>query len=96
MSSLFEKDIRELKGVGEKRAKLFKKLGVRTVGALLRFYPRSYEDWSTPVPIEEAPMQEVCTVRATVISPMREAQALELPYSLEELQNPFIAWRLGL
>ena len=31
-----------------------------------------------------------------VISPMREAQALELSYSLEELQNPFIAWRLWL
>ena len=52
MSSLFEKEIQELKGVGEKRVKLFQKLGVPTVGALLRFYPRNYENWSCPLPID--------------------------------------------
>lgn len=43
MPSLFEKDIQFLKGVGEKRAKLFQKLGAPTVGDLLRLYPRAYE-----------------------------------------------------
>ncbi len=46
MPSLFEKDIQYLKGVGEKRAKLFAKIGAPTVGDLLRLYPRAYEDWS--------------------------------------------------
>lgn len=67
MSSLFERDILELKGVGSKRAKLFYRLGVPTVGALLRFYPRNYEDWSHPYLISEAPLNEVCAIRATVL-----------------------------
>ena len=41
MASLFNMDIKTLKGVGEKRAALFHKLGVDTVGALLRLYPRT-------------------------------------------------------
>ena len=44
--SLYGKPIQDLKGVGEKRARLFQKLGVFSVGALLRFYPRAYEDLS--------------------------------------------------
>ena len=67
MPSLFERNILNLKGVGDKRAKLFCKLGVPTVGALLRFYPRNYEDWSNPCTISEAPFNEVCTIRATVL-----------------------------
>ena len=39
MPSLFEMDIQKLKGVGEKRKKLFEKLGAPTVGDLLRLYP---------------------------------------------------------
>ena len=35
MSSLFELDIQNCKGVGPQRAKLFRKLGVPTVGDLL-------------------------------------------------------------
>ena len=57
-------DIQYLKGVGEKRAKLLGKLGVRTVGDLLHFYPRAYEDWANVTSIEEARIGEVCCVRA--------------------------------
>jgi ATP-dependent DNA helicase RecG len=68
MASLFEKNIQELKGVGEKRAKLFCKLGVPTAGALLRFYPRNYEDWSNPYEIAQAPVNGICSVRASIVS----------------------------
>nr|WP_319487441.1 ATP-dependent DNA helicase RecG [uncultured Caproiciproducens sp.] len=74
MRSLFEKNIRDLKGVGEKRAKLFAKLGAPTVGALLRLYPRAYEDLSHPYPIQEAPLNEPCAVRATVVERPAEAR----------------------
>lgn len=37
-------DIRYIKGIGEKRAELFNKLGVFCVGDLLRYLPRGYED----------------------------------------------------
>ncbi|MBR5618461.1 MAG: ATP-dependent DNA helicase RecG, partial [Clostridia bacterium] len=59
-------DIQYLKGVGEKRAQLLRKLGVYTVGDLLHFYPRSYEDWSQIVSIEDARIGEICCVRAIV------------------------------
>ena len=59
-------DIQYLKGVGEKRARLLHKLGVQTVGDLLHFYPRAYEDWSRVVSIADAPIGEVCCVRAIV------------------------------
>ena len=59
-------DIQYLKGVGEKRAQLLRKLGVQTVGDLLHFYPRAYEDWSQIVSIDDARIGEVCCVRAIV------------------------------
>lgn len=65
-------NIRYLKGVGEKRAGLFGKLGIDTVGALLRFYPRSYEDWSIITPIAKARgLGNVC-IKATVVSDVKE------------------------
>ena len=59
-------NIQYLKGVGEKRAKLLGKLGIFTVGDLLRFYPRDYTDWSKITPIVAAPFDEPCCIRATV------------------------------
>lgn len=72
MVSLKTIRIQYLKGVGEKRAKLFERLGAPTVGALLRLYPRAYEDWSSPLPIASAPLGEVCCVRGRVIRGPRE------------------------
>ncbi|MDR0314671.1 MAG: ATP-dependent DNA helicase RecG [Oscillospiraceae bacterium] len=59
-------NIRYLKGVGEKRAGQFQKLGVSSVDALLRFYPRAYEDWSLIKKINDAPYAEKCCIKATV------------------------------
>ena len=68
----FNDNIQYLKGVGEKRALLFKKLGTQTIGALLRFYPRSYENWSDITPISDARgMGNVC-IKATVTSSVKE------------------------
>ncbi len=67
MSSLFEMDITKLKGVGAKRAALYKKLGVPTVGDLVRLYPRAYEDWSLHTPIRDTELNEVCVVRGAVL-----------------------------
>ena len=68
----FNDNIQYLKGVGEKRALLFKKLGTQTIGALLRFYPRSYENWNNITPISQARgMGNVC-IKAVVITPVKE------------------------
>lgn len=66
MASLYRKEIRSLKGVGERRAELFQKLGVSSVGALLRDYPRAYEDLSSPCTVRSAPAGVPCAVRACV------------------------------
>lgn len=60
--------VQRLKGVGEKYASLLAKLGIHTVGDLLAHYPRHYEDWSTVVPIAEAPVGESCCVCGTALS----------------------------
>ncbi len=59
-------DIRYLKGVGERRAALFAKLGADTVGALLRIYPRGYLDLRSPAEVMDAPLQESCAIRVRV------------------------------
>lgn len=59
-------DIKYVKGVGPTRAEAFYKLSVPSVGALLRYYPRAYEDWSKIVPIQDMPENELCCIRATV------------------------------
>ena len=67
MASLFETELTALKGVGPRRAAQLAKLGAPTVGALLRCYPRSYEDWSSPQPIAQAAPGSPCLVKATVL-----------------------------
>ena len=67
MPSLFEKNIQYLKGVGEKRAKLFAKIGAPTVGDLLRLYPRAYEDWSQHSRIRDTVLNQVAVVKAAVL-----------------------------
>lgn len=64
-----ETDIQYLKGVGDVRARLFKKLGIDTFMALLRFYPRAYEDWSKIYSANEAPENINCCIRGTVAFP---------------------------
>ena len=61
-------DIQFLKGVGEKRAVVLKSKGIDTVGALLRFYPRDYIDWTDITEIAKAPLFENVCIKARVIS----------------------------
>ena len=68
------RSITELKGIGEKRARLFQKLGVTTVDALLYFFPRQYLDLSRPLSPLDAPYGQPCAIRATVTSPVHEAR----------------------
>jgi len=60
-------EIESLKGVGPKKGQLYRKLGVSTVEALLRFYPRAYEDWGAFTPIAGTRLNETASVRATVL-----------------------------
>lgn len=59
-------EIRYLKGVGEKKALLFHKLGVFTLGDCLEYFPRDYEDRSRFCTIAQAQPGQDCCIRATV------------------------------
>ncbi len=60
--------IRKIKGVGEKTEALFQKIGIATVGDLLRNYPRDYELFSAPVSIGELHDGEKAAILATIAS----------------------------
>ena len=60
--------IRTLPGIGPKKAELFQKLGVATVGELLRLYPRAYEDRTQLVPIAALEVDTPACFTAAVVS----------------------------
>ncbi len=61
-----DSNIQYLKGVGEKRAEALAKLGIFTVGDLLRYYPRTYRDLSKIKNISDTVLDEECCVKAIV------------------------------
>ncbi|MGI6010997.1 MAG: ATP-dependent DNA helicase RecG [Ruminococcus sp.] len=58
--------IRELKGIGEKTQKLFEKVGVYTTEDLIRYYPRDYDVYESPVPICQVRPQMKCAVKGRI------------------------------
>lgn len=66
-------DIKYLKGVGERRAAMLSRLGVSDANALVRLYPRVYEDWSRIKSINEAQIGEICCIKGIVGSPVRKS-----------------------
>ncbi len=61
-----------IKGIGEKTQKLFEKLGVKSVGELLTFYPARYDTFSDPKPIAELRDGEdgvICGLVSKVVMP---------------------------
>ena len=57
-----QQSIETLKGIGEKTAKLFEKVGVKTVDDLLHYYPRGYDTYKEPYAIGELKEDEIGTV----------------------------------
>ena len=46
--------VKYIKGIGDARAAAFSRLGIETVGDLLTFYPRTYEERGRIVKIADA------------------------------------------
>lgn len=61
-----QEPISTLKGIGEKTAKLFEKLGAATVGGLLSYYPKAYEIYGPPVQIGQLKEQTVMSVETAL------------------------------
>jgi ATP-dependent DNA helicase RecG len=63
-----EMPVQFLKGVGERRAELLKKIDIRTAGDLLYHVPHRYDDASTITPIGSVDVGQEVTVIGRVIS----------------------------
>lgn len=59
--------ITSLKGIGEKTAALFAKLGVETVEELLHDYPRAYDAYEEPVPVGQVKEGTIAAVSGQLL-----------------------------
>lgn len=59
--------IQYLKGVGPKRAALFQHLGLHTIGDLLFFFPREYQDRRSITLIGEATIDSLVSIRGKIL-----------------------------
>ncbi|PSQ97776.1 MAG: ATP-dependent DNA helicase RecG [Bacteroidetes bacterium SW_9_63_38] len=97
-----QKDVRYVKGVGEKRADVWADAyGVRTVRDLLHFYPRRYLDRSTITPVRQLredpePVTVVGTVQSTQIVPGKSQKRFELILEGEQGGRMKCTWFQGL
>lgn len=66
------KDIKFLKGVGEKRAEKYAKLGVSSVKDLIEFYPRNYIDYTNFTTISQAILNDYNIIKAKVYKKQAE------------------------
>ena len=72
MASMYKIPISKLSGIGKKRAELFNKLGVQSVGGLLNFYPRAYEDWSKIEKIDKLKSGGTYCIKAVLGTPISD------------------------
>lgn len=73
MVARLEDSLTVLKGVGEKRAKVYEKLGIKTVCDLLYHFPRDYIDYSSPVDIDSTVLNENNAVCGRVVKRLAPA-----------------------
>lgn len=84
-----------LNGVGQRREKLYNKLGVDTIHSLLQFYPRDYLDLTQPVLISETIINETNVVKAIVFRKngeqiIRKGLSLFKVYVTDGIQNMIV------
>ena len=68
INSLMNKNIQTVQMVGKVKAQKLNKLGIRTVGELITYFPRDYEDRSMEKKVSELMDGDECSVFLTVLS----------------------------
>ncbi|MGN0164648.1 MAG: ATP-dependent DNA helicase RecG [Lachnospiraceae bacterium] len=63
--------VKAIKGIGEKTAALFAKLGIHNVGDLLYHFPFRYESYAYPTPISSCVEGELVSIEGVIISSPR-------------------------
>ncbi len=59
-------DIITLKGIGEKTAELYNKVGIYTYGDLMYYYPRDYIKYDEPVSVSDDKLGTFCFIRGKI------------------------------
>ena len=77
-------NITVLKGIGDKTAALFRRMGVETVEDLLRFYPRDYDRIEKVSRIEDLKDNSRAVVRGTICSGVSERKTGRLVISFSQ------------
>ena len=87
--------LRELKGVGEKTEKFFRKIGISDTDDLLRYYPRTYDSYEEPVPVSDLEEGTAAAVRVTVttgvyVNQVRNLQVVTITAADESGKIPVV------
>ena len=90
------KQLRELKGVGEKTEKLFQKIGITTTDDLLHYYPRNYDAYEEPEEIGSLKENTVAAIRATIttgvyVNKIRNLQVISITVA-DTTRRLAVAW----
>ncbi|MGF7001688.1 ATP-dependent DNA helicase RecG [Lachnospiraceae bacterium PFB1-21] len=79
--------INEIKGIGDKTAKLFASLGIERVGDLVRYFPSSYDIYEEPVPISEVEEGTVAAITGHVAGNIRLSRGRKLAVTSLKLKD---------
>lgn len=87
-----ETPVTRLKNIGPKREGLYLKLGIRTVEQLLAFYPRSYQDFTSPKTVDECVGGENVVIAGKILrkfppAPIRKGMVLYKLQATDGLHN---------
>jgi len=77
-NSVLSRSVKALKGVGESKAKGLNELGVSTIGDMLYYFPRRYEDRQV-IPLDQVELYGTFAVRLKVASKISAINAKGLP-----------------
>ncbi len=73
-----EEQVIDLKGIGEKTAKLFEKCGVKTCGDLIGYYPRTYDTYGKIVNVSDVRQGQIEAVMLTIIGSIMKRRVRNL------------------
>lgn len=79
--------ITELKGIGEKTAGLFAKLGISTIGELLKYYPRGYDVYEEPVLVSELEEGRIQTVTGAIYGKVQVSPNRRMPVTTVQIRD---------
>lgn len=89
-------NIEELKGIGEKTALLYHKLGIYTLRDLIQHYPRSYEAFEEPKAASKEDVGHVVAIRAILLQTpvLKRTKSLQIVTSLAltDSKKLYLTW----